>query len=65
VGILTSTQSHSVGKIINFLMLQQLVHAGLQAVQMYLIKTDFEISGSINLARVKGMNILKRSFSFR
>jgi hypothetical protein len=32
---------------------------------MRLIKTDFEVSDSINVARVKGMNIFKRAFSFR
>ena len=45
-------------------MLQQVVHAGFQAVKICLIKTDFENSDSINLARFQGINILKRAFRF-
>jgi hypothetical protein len=38
---------------------------GFQTVKICLIKADFEIQGSINLAPVKGMNILKRVFGLR
>jgi len=46
-------------------MLQQVVHAGFQAVKICLIKTSLEISDSINLARVQGMNILKMAYSVK